>query len=148
MNEIRQYQFDESYLRMCHAWASNSRAVRLKVGALIVKDGQIISDGFNGTPHGTDNCCEYASKDGSLVTKPDVIHAELNALLKLSSIGGVGCNGATIYITDSPCYACSVAILQSGIDRVVYDRKYRITDGIDLLTSNGIEVIHHPLNQL
>lgn len=140
----RKEQFDRNYLLMCKAWADNSRAVRLKVGALLVKDNQIISDGFNGTARGLDNNCEFW-RDGSLVTKPDVIHAEMNAILKIATRGGMGCNGATLYVTDSPCYQCAVFILQCGISRVVYDREYRITDGIDFLRDNGVEVVHLPL---
>lgn len=171
MTDERQKQFDISYLKMCHDWAGNSRAVRLKVGALIVKDGQIISDGFNGTARGMNNTCEnlfdhitgetteLISPEGaeirymdilahgkdyrySLVSTKDVIHAELNAIIKLASKGGMGCEGATIYITDSPCYACSLLILQSGIKRVVYDREYRITDGLNLLREHGVQVEH------
>lgn len=136
--QSRLLQFDRSYMDMAHVWAGNSRAVRLKVGALIVKDGRIISDGFNGTPSGFDNVCEY-ELCGKLVTKREVLHAEANAITKVAK-STMSCDGATLYVTDSPCFDCAKLIIQSGIARVVYDREYRITDGIELLRKAGVAV--------
>lgn len=120
---------------MAHIWAKNSHCKRKQVGALIVKDNSIISDGFNGTPSGMDNCCEDA--DGE--TKWDVVHAEANAICKLASSNN-SARGATLYITLSPCKHCSLLILQSKISRVVYDRQHSDTSGLDLLRSKGIIV--------
>ena len=127
-------KFDHSYLEMAEIWAQNSYCKRRKVGALLVKDRMIISDGYNGTPSGFENVCE---EDG--VTKPYVLHAEANAITKVAK----SCNssdGATLYVTASPCLECSKLIIQSGIKRVVYRDEYRLTDGIDLLRRAGIEV--------
>ena len=135
MNE-KQKQFDRSYLEMAEVWSRNSYCVRRKVGALIVKDRMIISDGYNGTPAGFENICE----DENGVTKPYVLHAEANAITKVAKSGNSSL-GATLYITDSPCMECAKLIIQSGIVRVVYARDYRITDGIDLLRRAGIEVV-------
>ena len=126
-------KFDHSYLEMAQIWAQNSYCKRRKVGALLVKDRMIISDGYNGTPSGFENICE---EDG--VTKPYVLHAEANAITKVAKSGNSS-EGATLYVTASPCLECSKLIIQSGIKRVVYRDEYRITDGIDLLRRAGIE---------
>lgn len=128
---------DRRYLRMARIWAENSYCVRRKVGALLVKDGMIISDGFNGTPSGFENVCE--DEDG--MTKPYVLHAEANAITKVAQSNNSS-RGATLYITASPCMECSKLIIQAGIKRVVYNEKYRITDGLDLLERAGIEIEH------
>ena len=127
-------KFDHSYLEMAEVWAQNSYCKRRKVGALLVKDRMIISDGYNGTPSGFENICE---EDG--VTKPYVLHAEANAITKVAKSGNSS-EGATLYVTASPCLECSKLIIQSGIKRVVYRDEYRLTDGIDLLRRAGIEV--------
>ena len=121
-------KFDRSYIEMAHVWAKNSYCDRRQVGALIVKDRMIISDGYNGTPSGFENICE----DESGRTKPYVLHAEANAITKVAKSNNSS-EGATLYITDSPCVECAKLIIQAGIVRVVYDKKYRITDGLDLL---------------
>lgn len=128
-------KFDSRYLEMASIWAKNSYCKRRQVGALIVKDSMIISDGYNGTPSGFENICE----DESGVTKPYVLHAEANALTKVAKSGNSSL-GATLYVTASPCMECAKLIIQSGIKRVVYKDEYRITDGIDLLRRAGIEV--------
>ena len=128
-------KFDGSYLRMAEIWAQNSYCKRRKVGALLVKDKMIISDGYNGTPSGFENVCE----DENGVTKPYVLHAEANAITKVAKSGNSSA-GATLYVTASPCVECSKLIIQSGITRVVYRDEYRITDGVDLLRRAGIEV--------
>ena len=128
-------KFDERYLEMAAVWAKNSYCKRLQVGALIVKDKMIISDGYNGTPSGFENVCE----DESGVTKPYVLHAEANAITKVAKSGNSS-EGATLYVTASPCLECSKLIIQSGIKRVVYRDEYRLTDGVDLLRRAGIEV--------
>ena len=127
-------KFDHSYLEMAEIWAQNSYCKRRKVGALLVKNRMIISDGYNGTPSGFENICE---EDG--VTKPYVLHAEANAITKVAKSGNSS-EGATLYVTASPCLECSKLIIQSGIKRVVYRDEYRLTDGIDLLRRAGIEV--------
>ena len=127
-------KFDHSYLEMAAIWAQNSYCKRRKVGALLVKDRMIISDGYNGTPSGFENICE---EDG--VTKPYVLHAEANAITKVAKSGNSS-EGATLYVTASPCLECSKLIIQSGIKRVVSRDEYRLTDGIDLLRRAGIEV--------
>ena len=127
-------KFDHSYLQMAEVWSQNSYCKRRKVGALLVKDRMIISDGYNGTPSGFENICE---EDG--VTKPYVLHAEANAITKVAKSGNSS-EGATLYVTASPCLECSKLIIQSGIKRVVYRDEYRITDGIDLLRRAGIQV--------
>ena len=127
-------KFDHSYLEMAEIWAQNSYCKRRKVGALLVKDRMIISDGYNGTPSGFENICE---ENG--VTKPYALHAEANAITKVAKSGNSS-EGATLYVTASPCMECAKLIIQSGIRRVVYRDEYRITDGIDLLRRAGIEV--------
>ncbi len=136
-NPEKTKKFDKSYLEMAHVWAKNSYCKRRQVGALIVKDRMIISDGYNGTPSGFENICE----DESGSTKQYVLHAEANAITKVAQSNNSS-KGATLYITDSPCVECSKLIIQSGIRRVVYDREYRITDGLDLLKRAGVEVVH------
>ena len=170
MKEMSQkdYKKDIRYLRMARIWAENSYAIRLKVGALVVsKDGNIISDGYNGTPRGFENVCEYSedksrepfgdlsderkrahlkkiSQEGvKLISKPYVLHAEANAISKLAK-GTQSSEGSTLYVTDMPCVECSKLIIQAGIVRVVYERPYRITDGIDLLKRAGIVVDQIP----
>ena len=137
MKKEKQLQFDQRYLDMARIWAQNSYCQRRQVGALVVKDGMIISDGYNGTPSGFENVCE----DDNNVTKPYVLHAETNAITKLARSNN-NSDGATIYITASPCIECAKLIIQSGIKRVVYGEKYRLTDGIDLLERAGIEVVY------
>ena len=144
-------KYDKKYLKMAEIWASNSHAQRSKVGALIVKDGMIISDGYNGTPHGFDNCCEIEERTWGLdsegdyseyvhlVTKPEVLHAEANAITKVAKSTNSS-EGSTLYITLSPCLECAKLIIQAGISRVVYKDEYRIKDGIELLKKAGIEV--------
>jgi len=127
---------DERYLRMARIWAENSYCTRLKVGALIVKGQMIISDGFNGTPSGFENICE----DENNVTKPYVLHAEANAITKIAQSHNSS-QGATLYVTASPCIECSKLIIQSGIKRVVYGETYRLDDGLQLLRRAGIETI-------
>ena len=136
MKKEKQLQFDQRYLDMARIWAQNSYCQRRQVGALVVKDGMIISDGYNGTPSGFENVCE----DDNNVTKPYVLHAEANAITKLARSNN-NSDGATIYITASPCIECAKLIIQAGIRRVVYGENYRLTDGIDLLRRAGIEVI-------
>lgn len=128
---------DYRYLRMASIWSENSYCERRKVGALIVKDKMIISDGYNGTPSGFENVCE----DENNVTKPYVLHAEANAITKIARSNN-NSDGATLYVTDSPCIECSKLIIQAGIKRVVYAREYRLTDGVDLLRRAGVEVEH------
>lgn len=134
--EGKQLELDRRYLRMARIWAENSYCTRRKVGALIVKDKMIISDGYNGTPSGFENVCEL--DDGT--TKPYVLHAEANAITKIAKLGN-NSDGATLYVTASPCLECSKLIIQSGIRRVVYSENYRLTDGIDLLRRAGVEVV-------
>ena len=131
----KQRRFDERYLRMARIWAENSYCQRRKVGALVVKEGMIISDGYNGTPSGFENVCE----DDNGITKPYVLHAEANAITKLARSSN-NSDGSTIYITASPCIECAKLIIQAGIRRVVYGEKYRLTDGIELLERAGIAV--------
>ncbi|MBP1541196.1 MAG: dCMP deaminase family protein [Prevotella sp.] len=137
MDKTKQDKLDWRYLRMARIWAENSYCQRRQVGALVVKDSMIISDGYNGTPSGFENVCE----DDNNVTKPYVLHAEANAITKLARSSN-NSDGATIYITASPCIECSKLIIQSGIRRVVYGEKYRLTDGVELLERAGIEVIY------
>lgn len=138
--EKKQHDLDVRYMRMAHIWAENSYCQRRKVGALIVKDKMIISDGFNGTPAGFENVCE--DEDG--LTKPYVLHAEANAITKIARSNN-NSDGATLYVTASPCIECAKLIVQAGIKRVIYSEKYRLTDGIDLLERAGVEVVHIPL---
>ena len=128
---------DKRYLRMARIWAENSYCQRRKVGALLVKDQMIISDGYNGTPAGFENVCE----DENGVTKPYVLHAEANAITKVARIGNSS-EGSTLYITASPCLECSKLIIQAGIKRVVYNDRYRIQDGLEILRRAGVECTH------
>lgn len=129
------HKFDRSYLKMAEVWAENSYCKRRKVGALIVKNNMIISDGYNGTPSGFENVCE----DENGVTKPYVLHAEANAITKVAKSGNSS-EDSTLYVTASPCLECSKLIIQAGIKRVVYKDAYRLQDGPDLLKKAGIEV--------
>ncbi len=133
----KQLQFDKRYLEMALIWAKNSYCKRRQVGALIVKEKMIISDGYNGTPAGFENNCE----DESGQTKPYVLHAEANAITKVAKSNNSS-EGATLYVTTSPCLECSKLIIQSGITRVVFCDKYHNEDGIKLLHRAGIEVVH------
>jgi len=134
-NLQKQDRYDKAYLRMAHEWAKLSHCSRKKVGAIIVKDGIIISDGYNGTPSGFDNCCE--NEEGE--TQWYVLHAEANAILKLSRSHNSG-HGSTLYITLSPCKECSKLVLQAGITRVIFTKGYKDSAGIDFLKDAGIEV--------
>lgn len=134
--EKKQTLLDRRYLQMAQIWATNSYCKRRQVGALIVKDKMIISDGFNGTPSGFENICE----DDSNRTKPYVLHAEANAITKVAKSHNSS-EGATLYVTASPCLECAKLIIQSGIKRVVYSEEYRLSDGIDLLKRAGVEVL-------
>ena len=136
----KQRALDLRYLRMAQIWSENSYCQRRQVGALVVKDKMIISDGYNGTPSGFENVCE---ENG--VTKPYVLHAEANAITKIARSGN-NSDGSTLYVTDSPCIECAKLIIQSGIKRVIYCREYRLTDGVDLLRRAGIEVKYIPIN--
>lgn len=138
----KQDELDKRYLRMASIWAENSYCQRRQVGALIVKDKMIISDGYNGTPSGFENVCE----DEQGLTKPYVLHAEANAITKIARSGN-NSDGATLYVTDSPCIECSKLIIQAGIRRVIFSRKYRLTEGLDLLKRAGIEIVHIPLEE-
>ena len=143
MNENRKQELlDSRYLRMAHIWAENSYCVRRKVGALLVKNGTIISDGFNGTPSGFENICE----DENNVSKPYVLHAEANAITKIAR-SSQNSDGATLYVTASPCIDCAKLIIQSGIRRVVFGEKYRLDDGVALLKRAGIETVYLDLEQ-
>ena len=133
----KQTILDLRYLRMARIWAENSYCVRRKVGALVVKDKMIISDGYNGTPSGFENVCE----DDNNITKPYVLHAEANAITKLARSSN-NSDGSTLYVTAAPCIECSKLIIQSGIKRVVYGEKYRLEEGIELLRKANIEVIY------
>jgi dCMP deaminase len=139
MTDKKQLKYDRAYLKMAYEWGKLSHCKRKQVGALIVKDRMIISDGFNGTPTGFDNCCE--DKDG--ITKWEVLHAEANAILKVAA-STQSTHGATLYITLSPCIQCSKLIYQAGINRVVFANKYRDTSGIDFLEKAGVKIMHLP----
>ena len=135
----KQTKKDYLYMRMARVWAENSYCVRRQVGALMVKEQRIISDGYNGTPSGFENVCE----DENNVSKPYVLHAEANAISKVARSHNSS-DGATLYVTASPCIECAKLIIQAGVRRVVYGELYRLTDGIDLLRRAGIEVIYLP----
>ena len=138
----KQEDLDSAYLDMAEIWARLSKAKRKQVGCLIVKNGAIISDGYNGTPRGFDNNCEIEdpkSFEHNLITKAEVLHAESNAITKLAK-STQSSDGATMYITISPCIDCAKLIIQSGIERVVYGKLYRNEDGINLLKKAGINV--------
>ena len=133
----KQLLLDLRYLRMARIWAENSYCQRRKVGAIVVKDKMIISDGYNGTPSGFDNICE----DENNVTHPYVLHAEANAITKLARSNN-NSEGATLYVTAAPCIECSKLIIQAGITRVVYAEQYRLEDGINLLKRANIDIIY------
>jgi len=133
---VKLNKYDKAYLRIAKEWGQLSYCQRKKVGAIIVKDKMIISDGYNGTPSGFENCCE--DEDG--LTKWYVLHAEANAILKVAK-STQSCDGATLYITMSPCKDCSKLIHQAGIVRVVYQNSYKDLEGIELLKRAGVEVI-------
>ncbi len=137
--DIKQETLDRRYLRMASIWAENSYCKRRKVGAIIVKDQMIISDGYNGTPSGFENICE----DDYGVTKPYVLHAEANAITKVSRSNNSS-DGATLYVTASPCVECAKLIIQAGIKRVVFNEMYRMCDGLELLKRASIECVHLP----
>ena len=136
-NNEKQLTLDRRYIRMATIWAENSYCTRRQVGALIVKNQRIISDGYNGTPAGFENICE----DENNVTKPYVLHAEANAITKIARSNNSS-EGATLYVTASPCIECAKLIIQAGIKRVVYSEKYRLEDGIELLKRANIEVVY------
>ena len=142
MTEKKQLKYDKAYLKMAREWGKLSHCKRKQVGALIVKERMIISDGFNGTPSGFDNCCE--DEDGK--TKWEVLHAEANAILKVAS-STQSTKGATLYITLSPCTDCSKLIHQSGIKRVVYANAYKDLSGLEFLEKAGVEVQHLPYEE-
>ena len=136
MDKQKQYNLDCRYLRMAQIWAENSYCKRRQVGALVVKDKMIISDGYNGTPSGFDNICE----DETNTTYPYVLHAEANAITKLARSSN-NSDGATLYVTASPCIECAKLIIQAGIKRVIYGEECRLSDGLDLMRKAGIEVL-------
>ena len=140
MAKSKQNKYDKAYLQMAQIWGQLSYCERKKVGALIVKDRMIISDGYNGTPSGFENVCE----DEAHYTKWYVLHAEANAILKVAS-STQSCKGASLYITLSPCQECSKLIHQSGIVRVVYSKAYKDTSGLDFLEKAGVELKQVPL---
>jgi len=141
-NSGKNRKLDLRYLKMAKVWAENSYCIRKKVGALLVKDKMIISDGYNGTPEGFENICE----DDSRITKPYVLHAEANAITKVAKSNNSSL-GSTLYVTTSPCIECSKLIIQSGIKRVVFCEKYRDTSGLELLERAGIVLTHIPDEQ-
>jgi len=134
-NDNKQQLLDQRYLKMAEIWSQNSYCKRRQVGALLVKDQMIISDGYNGTPAGFENVCE--DEDNS--TKPYVLHAEANAITKVAKSGNSS-DGATLYVTSSPCLECSKLIIQAGIKRVVFTESYRLEDGINLLKRANIDI--------
>jgi dCMP deaminase len=140
-NNNKQLSFDQRYLQMAKIWAQNSYCKRRQVGALIVKDRMIISDGYNGTPAGFENNCE----DDDFLTKAYVLHAEANAITKVAKSGNSS-NEATLYVTTSPCMECSKLIIQSGIKRVVFSELYHKHEGLDLLKRANIEIQHLPID--
>ena len=135
-DENKQFALDQRYLRMAKIWSENSYCQRRKVGALIVKNKMIISDGYNGTPSGFENICE----DDDNVTKPYVLHAEANAITKIACSNNSS-KDATLYVTASPCIECAKLIIQAGIKRVVYSQQYRLNDGIQLLEKANIDIV-------
>ncbi|MDE5653520.1 MAG: dCMP deaminase family protein [Muribaculaceae bacterium] len=142
MDDDKQLVLDRRYLRMARIWSENSYCRRRRVGALLVKDKMIISDGYNGTPSGFDNVCE----DPEGTTFPYVLHAEANAITKVARSNNSS-EGSTLYITASPCMECSKLIIQAGIRRVVFSELYRITDGLDLLRDAGVETLYLPVDE-
>ena len=142
MNENKQLRYDTAYLKMAQEWGQLSHCKRKQVGALIVKDRMIISDGYNGTPSGFENYCE----DDEGYTKWYVLHAEANAILKVAA-STQSCQGATLYITLSPCRECSKLIHQAGIVRVVYGKTYKDSSGLDFLEKAGVITEYLPLSE-
>jgi len=138
----KQRTLDRRYMRMAKIWGENSYCERRKVGALLVKNKMIISDGYNGTPAGFENICE----DADNATKPYVLHAEANAITKVARSNNSS-EGATLYVTASPCIECAKLIIQAGILRVVYSEHYHILDGIDLLNRAGVEMVYVPVEE-
>ncbi len=138
----KQTELDRRYMKMAVIWSENSYCRRRKVGALIVKDKMIISDGYNGTPAGFENVCE----DEENKTLPYVLHAEANAITKIACSNNSS-SGATLYVTDAPCIECAKLIIQAGIKRVVYSRKYRLDDGINLLKRANVTVEYLEMEQ-
>lgn len=143
MDVNRSLEVDRTYLHMARVWSQLSRAVRRKVGCIVVKDRMIISDGYNGTPSGFDNTCEYETRFG-LETRSEVLHAETNAIAKLAK-STQSSVGASMYLTLSPCINCAKLIVQAEISRVIYDEQYTNLRGVDLLKEANIDVIHLPL---
>lgn len=140
MNQIdKQELLDKRYLRMSRIWSENSYCQRRKVGAILVKNSMIISDGFNGTPSGFENICE--DEDGQ--TKPYVLHAEANAISKVARSNNSS-DGSTLYVTASPCLECAKLIIQAGIKRIVFNELYRLSTGVELLERAGVECVHVP----
>ena len=139
MTNDKQTKLDNRYMRMARIWAENSYCKRRQVGALLVKGQMIISDGYNGTPSGFENNCE----DANNLSKPYVLHAEANAISKVARSSNSS-DGATLYVTASPCIECAKLIIQAGIKRVVYGEQYRLVDGLELLERAGIEVVFAP----
>lgn len=139
--DLKQEQLDKRYMRMAFIWAENSYCKRRQVGAILVKDKMIISDGYNGTPSGFENVCE----DENDITKPYVLHAEANAITKVACSNNSS-EGATLYVTSSPCIECAKLIIQSGIKRVVYADSYRLSDGVELLKRVDIELVEVDVN--
>ena len=139
---------DEAYMQMAEVWAKRSKANRAQVGAILVKDEQICSDGYNGMPRNwnddDDDVCETYDESGNLVTKKALLHAESNLLMKLARNGGAQTNGSTLYVTLAPCEDCAKLICQAGIARVVYRTPYRLTNGIDFLKKANIQVCQLP----
>lgn len=140
---IKQFSLDCRYLAMAQIWAKNSYCKRRQVGALLVKDKMIISDGYNGTPVGFENICE----DENNITKPYVLHAEANAITKVARSYNSS-HGATLYVTSSPCIECAKLIIQAGITRVVYCNEYHTVDGLDILKRAKIDLLFIPENQI
>jgi dCMP deaminase len=139
----KQFRYDTAYLRMAQQWSKLSHCHRKQVGAIIVKDEMIISDGYNGTPAGFDNCCE----DDEGNTHWYVLHAEANAILKVAKSTN-NCKGATLYLTLSPCKDCSKLVLQAGINRVVFINSYKDTEGVDFLKSAGVDILQLEIDEL
>ena len=140
--ENKQEILDKRYMQMATIWSENSYCNRRKVGALIVKNKMIISDGYNGTPAGFENVCE----DERGITKPYVLHAEANAITKIARSNNSS-EGATLYVTASPCIECAKLIIQAGIKRVVFAEKYRLEDGLELLKRANIELVYLTPNE-
>ena len=140
----KQHKLDIRYLNMARIWAENSYCKRRQVGALIVKDKMIISDGYNGTPSGLENVCE---DEETGLTKSYVLHAEANAITKVARTSN-NSEGATLYVTTSPCIECSKLIIQSGIKRVVFDELYTHSEGLELLERVGVELVHCPITDI